>query len=215
MKKLVIFDLDGTLLNSIADLGAATNHALRKHGLQEHDLDEYRYFVGNGVNKLIERALPEEMRDTAHVMMIKEDFMPYYMAHKSDLTRPYDGITELLSELQDKGVRMAVASNKFIEGTRELVKNFFSQIKFDMVLGQREGIPIKPDPAIANEIVSGLGVDKSDVLYVGDTSIDMNTARNARLTAVGVAWGFRSVEELKESGADYIIKHPQELIGLL
>lgn len=214
-KKLVIFDLDGTLINSVADLGQATNHALAVHGYPLHELNEYNYFVGNGVTKLIERALPPDRRSEDEIAAVKSDFLEYYMQHKADLTRPYPGIPELLHELQDRQVKMAVASNKFIAGTRALVKGFFPEIEFCAILGQREGIPIKPHPFIAEEAVNMAGVSKVESLYVGDTSIDMLTASNAGIESVGVSWGFRTVEELQKSGAMHIIDNPMELVALL
>lgn len=215
MKRLVIFDLDGTLINSVADLGQATNHALQLHGFPMHDLSKYNYFVGNGVTKLIERALPEQFRDEATIEKVKSGFLDYYMRHKTDLTRPYDGIPELLHALQEKGVKIAVASNKFIAGTQALVKGFFPDIDFCAVLGQREGVPIKPDPYIANEALQLAGVDRGDCLYVGDTATDMQTASNAGLESVGVSWGFRPVSELKDAGAAHIIDKPAELLSLV
>ena len=214
-KQLVIFDLDGTLINSVADLGQATNHALQLHGYPTHDLSKYNYFVGNGVTKLIERALPEQFRDEATIEKVKSDFLDYYMRHKTDLTRPYDGIPELLHALQEKSVKIAVASNKFIAGTQALVKGFFPDIDFCAVLGQREGVPIKPDPYIANEALQLAGVDRGDCLYVGDTATDMQTASNAGLESVGVSWGFRPVSELKDAGAAHIIDKPAELLSLV
>lgn len=214
-KKLVIFDLDGTLINSVADLGQATNHALQLHGFPMHDLSKYNYFVGNGVTKLIERALPEQFRDEATIEKVKSDFLDYYMRHKTDLTRPYDGIPRLLHALQEKGVKIAVASNKFIAGTQALVKGFFPDIDFCAVLGQREGVPIKPDPYIANEAMQLAGVGRGDCLYVGDTATDMQTASNAGLESVGVSWGFRPVSELKDAGAAHIIDKPAELLCLV
>lgn len=214
-KQLVIFDLDGTLINSVADLGQATNHALQLHGYPTHDLSKYNYFVGNGVAKLIERALPEQFRDEATIEKVKSGFLDYYMRHKTDLTRPYDGIPELLHVLQEKSVKIAVASNKFIAGTQALVKGFFPDIDFCAVLGQREGVPIKPDPYIANEALQLAGVDRGDCLYVGDTATDMQTASNAGLESVGVSWGFRPVSELKDAGAAHIIDKPAELLSLV
>ena len=214
-KKLVIFDLDGTLINSVADLGQATNHALQLHGFPMHDLSKYNYFVGNGVTKLIERALPEQFRDEATIEKVKSDFLDYYMRHKTDLTRPYDGIPRLLHALKEKGVKIAVASNKFIAGTQALVKGFFPDIDFCAVLGQREGVPIKPDPYIANEAMQLAGVGRGDCLYVGDTATDMQTASNAGLESVGVSWGFRPVSELKDAGAAHIIDKPAELLSLV
>lgn len=212
MIQLVIFDLDGTLLNSVADLGQATNVALKMHNLPTHELDCYKYFVGNGVSKLIERAVPEEMRTESFLAEVKADFMNYYMEHKTMLTKPYNGIPELLTYLQSEGIKIAVASNKFIAGTQALISHYFKQFNFAAVLGQREGIPAKPNPSIVNEILSATGVDKKDVLYLGDTSIDMQTAKNAGVLAIGVSWGFRTKQELLDNGANLIIDHPSELV---
>lgn len=213
--KLVIFDLDGTLINSVADLGQACNYALQKHGYPQHEAKAYNYFVGNGINKLIERALPPEKNNPDEIMAVKADFMTYYMQHKTDLTHPYEGIPELLAELQKREVKIAVASNKFIDGTRALVKNFFPDINFCAVLGQRESIPIKPDPFIANEALAAAQVSRSQALYVGDTCVDIKTAQNAAIEAVGVTWGFRPVEELIDAGATHIINTPSELLKLI
>lgn len=196
-------------------MGQATNHALQLHGYPTHDLSKYNYFVGNGVAKLIERALPEQFRDAATIEKVKADFLEYYMRHKTDLTRPYDGIPELLNDLQQKGIKLAVASNKFIAGTKALVMGFFPDIDFCAVLGQREGVPIKPDPYIANEAMQLAGVVRGDCLYVGDTATDMQTASNAGLESVGVSWGFRPVSELKDAGAAHIIDKPAELLSLV
>lgn len=215
MKKLVIFDLDGTLLNSVADLAQATNHALRLNGYPTHPTDAYRFFVGNGINKLFERALPEGEKTQENVLRIRKDFIPYYNAHNRDYTRPYDGIEELLHTLQARGVMMAIASNKYIAATLQLVPAYFGDIQFACVLGHREGIAPKPDPRIVYDILEQTGVAKNDVLYVGDTCVDMQTARNAGLTSVGVTWGFRPQCELEDEGACHIIDHPSELLPLV
>ena len=196
MKKLVIFDLDGTLLNTIADLAASTNHALQACGFPTHDVSAYRYFVGNGIMKLFERALPEEARSVEQLARIRVLFVPYYDAHNMDRSCPYPGMVALLTRLQAEGVALAVASNKYQAATEKLVAHFFPGISFVKILGQREGIPTKPDPGIVNEIVAAAGVAKSDVLYVGDSNVDMQTALNGGVDACGVTWGFRPKEEL-------------------
>lgn len=144
MKKLVIFDLDGTLLNTIADLAAATNQALQYYGYPTHETEAYRFFVGNGINKLFERALPEGERTEENVLKIRSQFIPYYDEHNADLSRPYPGISELLKTLQQQGIMIAVASNKYQAATRKLIAHYFPEINFVEVLGQREGIPAKP-----------------------------------------------------------------------
>jgi len=216
MKKLLIFDLDGTLLNTIDDLAVSANYALRRSGYPEHPIEAYRFFVGNGITRLIERALPEEARQESTVLKLREIFVAYYQQHKTDFTRPYPGIPELLEYLHRQQIRMAVASNKYQQGTEELIHHFFGQSYFSIVLGQRENIPVKPDPTIVEEILNGTGItDRSRVLYIGDSGTDMQTARNSGITSVGVSWGFRSRQELEENGACHIVDRPEKIIPLL
>lgn len=215
MKKLVIFDLDGTLLNTIADLAAATNQALQHYGYPAHEVEAYRFFVGNGINKLFERALPETEPTEENILKIRSQFVPYYDTHNADLSRPYPGIPELLRALQQKGIKIAVASNKYQAATRKLIAHYFPEINFVEVLGQREGIPAKPDPSIVNEIRIKAGVDEKETLYAGDSDVDMQTAHNAGVTAVGVAWGFRPRTELEALHPAYIIEKAEELLSLL
>jgi len=215
MKKLVIFDLDGTLLNTIADLAAATNQALQHYGYPTHDTEAYRFFVGNGINKLFECALPEGERTEENVLKIRSRFVPYYDEHNADLSCPYPGIPELLSVLQQEEIMLAVASNKYQATTRKLIAHYFPAINFVEVLGQREGIPAKPDPSIVHDIIAKASVKKEEVLYVGDSNVDMQTAHNAGVTAVGVAWGFRPRTELEALHPAYIIEKAAELLSLL
>lgn len=215
MIKLVIFDLDGTLLNSLEDLAASTNYALRRHGYPEHELPAYRYFVGNGIDKLLERALPETARTPETVMKVKEDFVAYYAVHKADFTAPYAGIPELLGELKRQGILLAVASNKYHEATVALIPAYFGEGLFDFVFGQREGIPIKPDPTIVYDIIKAAGVRKEEVLYVGDSGVDMQTAVNSGVTSAGVTWGFRDRKELLANGACHIAESPLDILAIL
>lgn len=215
MIELVIFDLDGTLLNTIDDLAASTNYALEKHGYPTHDLSSYRFFVGNGINKLIERALPEEVRSEEKVLELRKDFVAYYEEHSADLTCPYKGIPELLSALKEKGLKMAVASNKYQVATEFLVDKYFGEYEFDVVLGQRDGITPKPDPTIVYDILKETGTDKKKVLYVGDSGVDMQTAKASDLISAGVSWGFRSVEELEAFSPDYIVDQPIEIYQIV
>lgn len=215
MTKLVIFDLDGTLLNTIEDLAVSTNYALQCAGYPQHDLSAYRYFVGNGINKLIERSLPYDRKNEAEVAKLKNDFVAYYSEHMSDRTRPYEGIVPLLKELQTREVAIAVASNKYQLATRDLIARFFPDVQFAAVFGQREGVSPKPDPAVVFDILRLAEVEKEDVLYVGDTNVDMTTARNSGVRSVGVTWGFRPQLELEESGANVIVHHPVEILDLL
>lgn len=209
--RLVIFDLDGTLLNTIDDLAMSTNYALRQYGYPEHDLAAYRYFVGNGITKLIERALPEEARQEHIITSLRAAFVAYYQQHKTDLSRPYPGIPELLHTLHSQGIRLAVASNKYQQGTIELVRHFFGDRLFSVVLGQREGVPVKPDPTIIKDILTSTAVPESETLYVGDSGVDMQTARNSALTSIGVTWGFRPRRELEINGANLIVDTPREI----
>ena len=215
MKKLVIFDLDGTLLNTIADLAASTNHALAANGYPTHPTEEYRFFVGNGINKLFERALPEGEKTEANVLKIRQRFIPYYDVHCVDLTKPYPGIPELLKTLQQRSVQIAVASNKYQRATGKLIPYFFPDIHFTAILGQREGIPRKPDPQIVHEIMRMANVRTDEVLYVGDSNVDMQTANNARVDSVGVTWGFRPRAELEQGSPFAIIDKAEELLSFL
>ena len=211
MKKLVIFDLDGTLLDTIADLATAVNHALRQLGYPTHEVETIRTFVGNGINKLLERSLPKDKQTEADVMQMREHFIPYYNEHSADLSRPYPGVPEVLEDLQRKGILMAVASNKYQAATEELVKHYFPTIRFVEVLGQREGIAVKPDPGIVFDILKKANVSKEEVLYVGDSGVDMQTALNAGVDAVGVAWGFRPRTELEAYHPTRVIEQSKEL----
>lgn len=212
--ELVIFDLDGTLLNSIEDLAMSTNYALRQNGYPEHAPAQYRYFVGNGITKLIERALPEEARNTETITHIRSQFIAYYRQHKTDYTRPYPGIVQLLETLRSANIKLAVASNKYHQGTVELVHHFFHDGLFDIVLGQRESIPVKPDPAIVREILAQTQSTPEHTLYVGDSGVDMQTAANSGLTSIGVTWGFRPRQELQENNACHIVDCPEEIIPI-
>ena len=215
MKKLVIFDLDGTLLDTIADLAGATNYALAQLGYPTHDTDAIRTFVGNGINKLLERALPANEQTEENVMRMRSYFVPYYDAHNADLSSPYPGIEALLQSLQDNGIEIAVASNKYQEATTKLVKHYFPTIQFAEVLGQRENIPVKPHPTIVFDILNKTGIDKKEVLYVGDSGVDMQTAQNAEVDAIGVTWGFRSRTELETFHPLGIIDKAEELMDYI
>lgn len=213
--ELVIFDLDGTLLDTIGDLAASCNAVLALRGLPQHSYEAYCGFVGNGIMRLVERALPEPLRTPETVALVRADFVDYYTKHIDVHTRPYEGIPELLSALSARGVRMAVASNKFQAGTEKLVARFFPGIRFDAVFGQRPGVPLKPDPAVVEEILAVTGVARERVLYVGDSGIDMQTAAAAGVRSAGVSWGFRDREELAGNGAGRIADRPEELLEAL
>ena len=215
MKKLVIFDLDGTLLNTIADLAAATNYALQACGYPTHDTDAYRFFVGKGINKLFERALPEGTRSKENVLKIRSLFVPYYNEHNADLSRPYPGIENLLETLQKKGYMLAVASNKYHEATQKLIKQYFPRINFLAILGQRENIPAKPDPQVVYEIMEKAGVERNEVVYIGDSSVDMQTGANAGVTTIGVCWGFRPRTELEAYNPSLIAEQAEDILQFL
>lgn len=212
---LIVFDLDGTLLDTIGDLAVACNAVLARHQLPQHTYEEYRHFVGNGIMRLVERALPDELRTPQCVAAVRADFVKYYTEHIDKYTRPYDGIPELLDALSRQEVRLAVASNKFQAGTEKLIGRYFPEIPFEAVLGQRPGVPLKPDPAVVEEILSLTQTARERVLYVGDSGVDMLTAAAAGIASVGVTWGFRTREELLESGARHIVDRPQEILDLL
>lgn len=214
MKKLVIFDLDGTLLNTIADLAQSTNHALHALGYPTHDTSAYPFMVGNGINKLFERALPEGEKAPENVLRVRAEFIPYYNVHNADMSAPYPGIPELLEQLQARGILLAVASNKYQEATTKLIAHYFPGISFAAVLGQREGIPVKPDPAIVHDILKQARVAPEDVLYVGDSGVDMQTARHAGVEACGVTWGFRPRTELEEACPAHIVDKAEEILTI-
>lgn len=209
--KLVIFDLDGTLLNTIGDLAEAANHMLALRALPQHDYATYCTFVGNGIMRLVERALPEELRTTEYVAEARRDFLAYYIDHIDRKTTPYEGIPELLSTLQARGIRLAVASNKFQAGTEKLIRTFFPDVRFEVVFGQRPDVPLKPDPAVVEEILACTGVAREETLYVGDSGVDMLTAHAAGVRAVGVSWGFRQRRELLDARADCIVDRTEEI----
>lgn len=215
MKQLVIFDLDGTLLNTIADLGNAANHALEKAGLPTHPRQAYPRFVGNGVRKLIERVLPEGLRTGEKVESMLDDFKQYYDSHLTDFTEPYPGIPELLQDLAQRGVRLAVASNKYQSAVERLVNHLFPGIPWAAIEGQKEGIPVKPDPSIVFEILTKSPASKADVLYVGDSGVDMETARRACVESCGVTWGFRPLDELIDNHADHVAGTTLQLLRLI
>ena len=215
MKKLVIFDLDGTLLDTIADLAESANYALKQLDYPTHPVDAIRTFVGNGINKLLERALPAHEQTEENIMRMRSHFVPYYDIHNADLSTPYPGIVSLLEDLQAKGILIAVASNKYQKATVKLVKQYFPNIDFVEILGQREGINVKPDPSIVFDILQKADVSKEDVLYIGDSGVDMQTAINAGVDAVGVTWGFRPRAELESFRPMGLIDKAEDLLEFI
>ena len=216
---IIIFDLDGTLINTIDDLGQACNHALSACGYPTHKIEDYPRLVGNGINKLIERALPEEYRNEATVLRLREYFVPYYDAHNCDLTRPYDGIPALLQALKAQGHILAVASNKYQAATEKIVAQLFPDT-FDVVLGERVGVPRKPDPQIVYDIVEAIrrlgdrAIDK-EILYIGDSLVDAETAQAAEVKLVLCTWGFCTEEQLATANPDYMVHHPAEILPII
>ncbi len=226
---VLIFDLDGTLLNTIDDLGYACNHALQLAGYPVHPIKAYPAMVGNGISNLIRRALPEAVRTEETILRVREFFVPYYDEHNCDFTRPYAGIPELLATLKAQGHLLAVASNKYQAATEKIVNHFYPGI-FDVIFGEREGVNRKPDPQIVFDIVrdlsgkAGLSVKRSvsetvcqsegrSVLYLGDSLVDRDTARNAGLPFVACSWGFVPRETLVAEGVEHIIDQPIDLLN--
>ncbi len=210
---LVIFDLDGTILDTLEDLTDGVNYALTECGYPVRTIDEVRSFVGNGIRKLIERALPSGTPE-AEIDRVHGIFSPYYKAHCDVKTKPYDGIPALLRKLRDAGIRTTVLSNKGDFAVQPLVQQYFPDL-FTLALGERPGVPRKPAPDAVFEILGRLGVDKSDAVYIGDSDVDIETAQNAGLPCISVDWGFRDRMQLTEAGARVIVSSPEELLAAL
>lgn len=216
MKKLYIFDLDGTLLDTVADLGNSCNHVFSEAGYPTHPIDAYYKFVGNGIAKLIERALPADAATAENIEKLLPAFRAYYNLHMADDTKPYRGVCELLADLQTMGVQLAVASNKYQAATEGLVKKYFPEIKFAAVFGQRDNVPVKPDPAIVHDIMQAADVaDTADIIYVGDSLVDLNTAKNSNVEFAAVTWGFCPRASLAENNPAHIADCIEELREIL
>ena len=213
--RLAIFDLDGTLLDTIGDLAEACNYMLSLRELGSHTREEYAKMVGNGILNLVKRALPEELRTDEYVMAARADFLDFYTANIDRHTRPYDGIYEVLRTLQDEGWSLAVASNKFDEGTQKLVRTIFPDIHFSAIYGNKEGFPLKPDAALHDLIIKECDADIATTWMIGDSGVDIQTAKNAGVRSIGCSWGFRPRTELEEFGADYIVDAPSEILQIL
>lgn len=213
--KAVIFDLDGTLIDSLHDIADSMNKVLSKRGYPVHEYNAYRYFVGKGLRNLAENVLPEEERQTETIQSVFKDLMTEYGNNVVRKTVLYNGIPELLDELTNRGIKLAVLSNKAHELTTSIAEKILIKWNFDIILGSRSDIPRKPDPTGANICINELGFKHENILYVGDSGVDMQTAINAKLTSIGVTWGFRTRNELLENGAVHIIDKPSELIDLL
>ena len=211
MYDTIIFDLDGTLTNTLEDIADAMNRALRLHGLPEHPTEAYRMMIGNGARKLAERAVGEHREQMETVLA---DYQAYYETHTQVKTKPYPGIPETLKALQAAGVNLCVLSNKPHADTMNVVTSFFPEIEWAMIRGQMPGVPVKPDPAGAQAMVDALCVQPGHCLYAGDSGVDMETARNAGMVPVGVLWGYRDAQELTENGALKLVERPEELVVL-
>jgi phosphoglycolate phosphatase len=211
----IIFDLDGTLLNTLDDLAGANNEALTQMGFPTHPVESYKYHIGNGVRLLLERTLPEGSRDDATVEKGVAMMKDAYSRCWDDKTLPYAGIPEMLDELTSRGVRMAILSNKPHAYTEMIVDKLLAKWNFEQVWGVSETVPPKPDPAGVSNLIDTLGVPKENLLYLGDTATDMETAVGADIFAVGVLWGFRTADELTQSGANVLLSRPAELLDVL
>lgn len=215
MYKNIIFDLDGTILNTLEDLAAATNWVCAQHGWPAHAVEEYKYFVGNGAPKLLERVVPEgvELTDGLRHQLL-EEFTRRYNAHKEDKTTVYAGVPQALQRLKEAGVTLAVLSNKPHGAAYPVVERYYPGV-FDYVQGAVEGLPVKPDPTLLHRLMGELGAAPADTLFVGDSNVDIRTAKNGGLTGCGVLWGFRTRSELEAEGADTIVETPEELVELI
>ena len=214
MFKLAIFDLDGTLIDSVHDLADATNRALTDLGLPTHEADKYYYFVGNGALKLCERALPEDMRTPENIKTLHCKFTEKYASCCLNKTVPYKGISAVLSALQDMGIKCAVASNKPDAFSVRIVRHFFGDC-FDLTVGKRDGVPTKPDPQIVQYIMDALDAESSETVMIGDSSVDILTAKNSGTASIGCTWGFRSEDELVEAGGKYLAHEPADILKLI
>ncbi len=210
MIKAVIFDLDGTLVDSVADLCNSCNFALGKYGFPQHELYKYNYFVGNGMTTLIERVIPKEALNKETFQKVYDTFIEHYSSNYLVNTAPFEGIKESLKTLKENGIKLAVLSNKKDEFTKKIAKELFGDL-FDVVSGKKEGYPLKPNPDSTIMVLNSLGVTAKECAFLGDSGVDMITAVNSGCVPVGVLWGLRTEEELKNSGAKYLIHNPTEI----
>lgn len=211
--KAVIFDMDGTILNTLEDLKNATNYSLRQFGMPERSLEEVRMFVGNGIKKLVERAVPSGTSEEK-IAQVFDVFLEYYEIHSADNTSPYPGILELVEKLKESGIKTAVSTNKADVPAQELGREYFNGI-FDLIVGQQDGLKVKPAPDSVNKILSILDIQKKDAIYIGDSDVDVQTAKNSGLDFIGVSWGFRGREFLEKNGAKNIVDNANEILDLV
>ncbi len=211
--QLAIFDLDGTILNTLDDLADSLNHVLAQHGFPQHTADEVRMMVGNGILNLIKRALPNGT-EQATVEAVYADFNAYYKLHSADKTKPYNGITEMLEQLKARGVKLAVVSNKADYAVQDLCVKYFGEI-FDAVAGEKTGVPKKPAPDGVNNILAELDIERNNSVYIGDSDVDLQTAANSAMDCIAVNWGFRDEKLLRENGARVIVSSPKEIAEII
>lgn len=214
MIRAVLFDLDGTLVDSLCDLANSTNFALKQFGFPTHETEKFKYFVGDGMPKLIERVLPEENRDDKTKNQVLETFLSHYAEHFVDKTLVYGGIDSLLQKISELGIKTAVISNKAQNMAEAVVAKLFGE-RFNIVCGKQEGYPAKPDPTLTLKVIEALGVKPNECLFVGDSGMDMAVAVNADCVGVGVLWGFRTKEELEQNGAEYIVDNPNQIMDII
>lgn len=214
MIKAVLFDLDGTLANTLCDLAAAANYALEKLGFPTHSVEAFKYFAGNGMPKMLERTLPENCRNKENVDKILPVFMEYYSVHYADKTEAYEGVLQLVNTLKSRGIKIAVVTNKAQESAEAVVNKLYGNV-FDVIFGKRDNIPLKPDPTAAYAVMDMLGVNPSETVFLGDSGMDVATGVNCGAFPVGELWGFRDEKELKENGAGYIISKPLQLLDII
>jgi phosphoglycolate phosphatase len=213
MIQLAIFDLDGTLLNTLGDLHTSTNAALRQFGYPTRTLEEVRQFVGNGIRLLIQRAVPQGLSEE-EIDRVHQFFLQYYAQHCADCTEPYPGILELLHTLRQAGVKTAIASNKADAAVNQLAEHYFPGL-FDEAVGERAGVPKKPAPDCVHHLLQDFGVEKAQAVYIGDSEVDVETAQNAGVPLLAVSWGFRSKNVLQQAGAGRIVDTAEELCRIL
>lgn len=213
--KAVIFDLDGTLLNSLDDLGDSMNNMLERHGYPVHSIESYKYMIGDGAALFVKRALPDSIKEADKIKEYLAEYRAEYKKNWRNKTRPYEGVVELIEELHSHGIKLAVLSNKPHDSTEMCVREYLPFNKFDIILGHRPGKDLKPAPGGAFEIAEELNISPYRILYLGDTSVDMKTAVAAGMHPVGVLWGFRDKDELMENGAKKMIKKPADLLEIL
>jgi len=214
MKKAIIFDLDGTLLDTLTDIMESVNNILNRYNYPTHDMHAYKYFIGNGIEVLTRKAFPKNISESEfrdYFQEVKQE----YEARQTLRTKPYDGIEEMLTKLIEKGISISILSNKPHEFTIPTVEHFFPKIEFSVVFGSRNGIDRKPSPIAVLEILDTLKLTKKDCFFVGDTAIDMQTSVNSGIEGIGVSWGFRTIEELTNNGAKYIIDKPDDIFKLI